>query len=66
MNARTKLTRTTNRTAAAEFIYIQVSGADNRAERARLTQDIHEWLTDGDANGCTLGRLAREYREERM
>jgi formylmethanofuran:tetrahydromethanopterin formyltransferase len=52
--------------ATTTAIYDAVSGADNRDEAAELSQDIYEWLADGDTRGATLEQLVADYREERM
>jgi len=52
----------------AREIYSEVSGADNRDERAELTQAIYEWLYEGepfDVNDpSAIERLAAEWQAE--
>jgi hypothetical protein len=56
------------RQAVVEAIYNEVSGADNREEQARLSENIESWLVSGMAieQGATIEQLAAQYRDEQM
>ena len=50
--------------ALAEEIYYLVYSGDNQRHRVNVTQEIQDWLTDGDGGeGRTAAELAAEWIE---
>lgn len=50
----------------ANAMYRELSGADNRQEKAELVDEIYNWLREGDAKNLTLADvpdLLNEWRE---
>jgi len=55
-----------NLLAIANEMYRELSGADNRQEKAALVGEIFDWLREGDAKNLTLADvpdLLNEWRE---
>lgn len=55
-----------NLLAIANAMYRELSGADNRQEKAELVDEIYNWLREGDAKNLTLADvpdLLNEWRE---